>query len=407
MYQNGRLRTALRWSQGAGVNTVRKPSEAPKSNISDANKLGAESNLMRHKGYSVPFMDDIFGSSAIANVLSTLDIGRVQHVIELLQSVKSAEEAEAIEITITEDIYELGLVVPFQLTEWKDSLQRLPSVASNSETDLVRLLAFEMRKDHFMEGYLVRQIASGRLLCVLSRMLDLHLSASQSAPPWQAVILTAIDRISTDFDVGQLAYLSLTSKPEDVIRNALAWRIQQIIDAEDGKSYAVAREWERQGKRFDLAIVRGSATDGDFQSEVEALIEIKVCSGFDYLTEPPDHHREAYRADVEKLESAQVAVGSANLSTFFLVVNSNAMSEIDGTLGKVVKYSFRTNNAIAFAGGENIHSISNGRLERTLGDLFIGIVNKVHVDAGAFFGVHVLHDHILITNPAVKSNLVN
>ncbi len=362
---------------------------------------------MRHEGYSVPFMDHLFGSRAIANVLCTLDVGRVQHVIEMLSSVKSPEEAEAIEIRVTEDIYELGLVVPFEMTEWKDSLQCLPSVASNSETDLVRLLAFEMRKDHFMEGYLARQIASGRLLCVLSRILDLHLRASQSASPWQAVILTAIDRISSDFDIGQLAYLSLTSKPEDVIRNALAWRIQQIIDAENGRGYAVAREWERKGKRFDLALIRRSGTHGAFQSGVEALIEIKVCSGFDYLTDPPAHHRRTYRADVEKLENAQAGIGSANFPTYFLVANSNAMSEIDDTLGKVVKYSSRNNNAIAFAGGESIHSISNGQLERTLEDLFIGTVNKVHVDAGAFFGVHVLHEHILITNPAVKSKLEN
>lgn len=99
--------------------------------------------------------------------------------------------------------------------------------------------------------------------------------------------LKDIIKKSTDlFGKDELAYLSLTSKNESVIRDKIAYRLYLDLD-----KYEVAREH----KRIDLAILEGS--------KIKDIIELKSMFTFDSISNPKnkilfENKCEEYIADI-------------------------------------------------------------------------------------------------------------
>lgn len=78
-------------------------------------------------------------------------------------------------------------------------------------------------------------------------------------------------------NIGKLAYLSLTGKPEGPIRDRVAWLFQKEFD-QNGESLISAREY----KRYDLAILQLSEQPGGNEHQVKHIFEFKVGSAANF-----------------------------------------------------------------------------------------------------------------------------
>ena len=72
-------------------------------------------------------------------------------------------------------------------------------------------------------------------------------------------------------NIGKLAYLSLTSKPEGPIRDRVAWLFQKKF-IEEGDNLYSSREY----KRYDLAILKPKDDPNNKEVEVKHIYEFKV-----------------------------------------------------------------------------------------------------------------------------------
>lgn len=114
-------------------------------------------------------------------------------------------------------------------------------------------------------------------------------------------VLKGLEIPKTGFKPGELAYLTLTSKPELPIRDRLAFELQKMLDQ---KVYSVAREFPHKGKRIDIAILeRGKA---------KSFIQIKVSSffNFDWAVYPKQERKieDAIKSDIKKCKASSAEV---------------------------------------------------------------------------------------------------
>jgi len=91
------------------------------------------------------------------------------------------------------------------------------------------------------------------------------------------IIEDALNTIGTEFKTkakrDQLAYFAINSKPENMFRDWLAWRLYRKLRR---KQLIVVREWTGEGKgrkAIDIAVV-------SFDARPQALIQLKVTSSF-------------------------------------------------------------------------------------------------------------------------------
>ena len=96
----------------------------------------------------------------------------------------------------------------------------------------------------------------------------------------------ALSNVGRDFEEDQLAFLTLTSKPELQIRDALAWRLHRALP-----DLIVSREW----RRTDLAVL-------DRAGNPLMLLEAKAMATFDQVNpKKMDGEFDSYfRSDYEK-----------------------------------------------------------------------------------------------------------
>jgi hypothetical protein len=168
-------------------------------------------------------------------------------------------------------------------------------------------------------------------------------------------IMNAMGRLG--FEPNELAYLTLTSKPEGPVRDRVGWALMKAGLATD-------REWG--GTRRDLAIWKGPDRTGD----PAAVIEAKACHTFDLCANRPWLPSELAK-DVTKSQSL-----SATVQVFLLVI----VTHLEWGSGQAgIKYARRADpNEAANAAAKLLEAY--------------GKTSRVPIGEGAHFGVHAKVD---------------
>lgn len=136
----------------------------------------------------------------------------------------------------------------------------------------------------------------------------------------------AIESAASDIGPDRLAFLTLTSKPELQIRDALAWQLHQEHVG------IVAREW----RRTDLAIL-------DTQGKPLVLLEAKVMATFDAVSESV---RERFLGYLSSDHSKASRLANTGTRIYLLLIVTHTADPIPEPLMRVVKYSSRINSSL-------------------------------------------------------------
>ena len=137
------------------------------------------------------------------------------------------------------------------------------------------------------------------------------------------------NEVSQKFEQNELAYLSLTSKIEAVLRDKIAFNLHRFYR----EGYIVAREW----KRCDLAIL-------DIKSKNPILlIEFKACYSFDLITEKVSNkYFNAIIKDYNKVENLKSS-DTRVLNILFITCPQNI---IEDEYKSIIKYNTGINKAL-------------------------------------------------------------
>jgi hypothetical protein len=143
-----------------------------------------------------------------------------------------------------------------------------------------------------------------------------------------------------------LAYLCLTSKPEHLIRDAMAASLEAVI-GRASPGVAVAREWTNADRsRCDLAVVALPGPDG--LPTPLSLSELKVYGLYEQLEGMKSHHAEAMRQDIWKLRRqliADRAAGRQQLVAHFILCHMTFRDQVPAELVPAVKYATKSNKS--------------------------------------------------------------
>ena len=150
-----------------------------------------------------------------------------------------------------------------------------------------------------------------------------------------------------------LAYLCLTSKPELLIRDALAAALEAKLDR-SSSNVMVAREWTNPDRsRCDLAIISPEGPGGE--PTPLSLSELKVFGLFEQLEGVKDHHADAMRSDLWKLRRqvvAERAAGRNQLVAHFVLCHMTFRDQIPKELIPAVKYASKSNRSSVWRDGD-------------------------------------------------------
>jgi hypothetical protein len=199
----------------------------------------------------------------------------------------------------------------------------------------------------------------------------------------RSAIESGLASASAAFHSNDLAYLALTSKVENPLRDALALDLHASLGQTE---FLVAREWKKQGvpSRTDIAILAGDSP--------AALIECKASGSYDAFGKPKPYPMTDVVKDIEKAHSAS----DPNTEIFVLLFVTHADRIVEERLYNVVKYWGRINRSIENRGSAS--AVRNGAQTRYSeafsGDAF-GPVTTGEIDAGEAFGIPVTIDYWL------------
>jgi hypothetical protein len=195
------------------------------------------------------------------------------------------------------------------------------------------------------------------------------------------VLHEEIERLPELFEVGELAYLALTSKVELPIRDRLAFALYKRLDQR-----LVAREW----KRVDLAVL---APDG---STPELLLEAKALYTFDLIGEAVwvDRYPKKVREDIAALRNRSDLVEWTQL--FALVLATHPLSQAGPELRHVAKYSRGVGKAIeALGDAEGVLRGADAAIRAGLPEAS-DVVCTGEIPAGSAYGIEIAVPYWLI-----------
>jgi len=207
----------------------------------------------------------------------------------------------------------------------------------------------------------------------------------------------------------ELAYLSLTSKPEEALRNSMAWAI-----ARSNENLVVAREWSPgqslghfSSPRFDLAALERRFVNESSTLNPSFAAEFKVYGFLQQTEEIPGHHREAMARDILKLlelNATQRSAGNQQFVSYFVVVHQTLRNPIPEVLNRVVKYSSLINAKMSSysEGLEAARDTANQRVSEWLAkDLGLQVPGQgwLRLDAGQYLGIGVNLDFLICQVP--------
>ncbi|MCC6140184.1 MAG: hypothetical protein IT389_06155 [Nitrospira sp.] len=171
---------------------------------------------------------------------------------------------------------------------------------------------------------------------------------------------------------GELAYLALTSKPEFVIRDRLAW---ELHNKQLPPEFIVAREW----KRIDIAILRKQD-----KPTPASLIQLKTWSLFTFIDEAQKHFLEVCK-DIDKCEKK-----GKECLVYALVLATHIGARLpDKRYDGVVKYRRGWGKAIKDHGSSE--KVKAQAIESTIAALknFKLYAERGEIEAGKAFGAKV------------------
>lgn len=194
--------------------------------------------------------------------------------------------------------------------------------------------------------------------------------AERNNVEYQSLLLDILNQLSTNFEMDELAYLALTSKPEFVIRDAIAFQLYRQLKPQ---GLLVAREWWHS----DIAILENDTP--------VAIIELKSMYTFDASKAG---YQRAVVADIEK------ARGVANEGTqvFALLLVTHPSGVVDTKFSNVVKYINPLNKAYTMSTSDALRENASNVLPNWCSE---GVATTGFINGGFAFGVQVYVDFFL------------
>ena len=194
--------------------------------------------------------------------------------------------------------------------------------------------------------------------------------AERNNVEYQPLLLDTLNQLSAKFEPDELAYLALTSKPEFVIRDAIAFQLYRQLNPQ---GLLVAREW----RRSDIAILENDAP--------VAIVELKSMYTFDTSKAS---YQQAVVADIEK------ARGVANQETqvFALLLVTHPSGVVDMKFSNVVKYIDALNKAYTISTSDALRENAADVLPNWCSE---GVATTGSINGGFAFGVQVYVDFFL------------
>ena len=182
------------------------------------------------------------------------------------------------------------------------------------------------------------------------------------------MLTEALRYLGDEFKPNRLAYLSLMTKNEREMCNALAWALNEKF-ADDADTWVI-REW----KRRDIAVLR--------RHNPVALIEAKAAMAFNLVeTKSPLYPSKEVLADIEKLRKVAPKCKACYVLPFFTYLHQIPRHEFDGAMPYIS--GIRKHGIIdkaELAGGFE-------RFRKAVGGL--SVVAKGEIPAGNAFDVDV------------------
>ena len=187
-------------------------------------------------------------------------------------------------------------------------------------------------------------------------------------------LTVSLRHLADEFEADELAYLSLTSKNERELCNALAWRLQKSF--RDCAETQVVREW----KRHDISVLYGNSP--------VALIEAKAAMSFDLMEKKLYPHNEVLD-DIEKLRQVDFH-GERFVLPFFTHYRQVPQREYEANKVITYAYGMRKHGVI------ETQTVCQGlqRFRKATGDL--PVVAQGEVPAGKAFGIDVSVFYLLL-----------
>lgn len=194
--------------------------------------------------------------------------------------------------------------------------------------------------------------------------------AEKNTLEYQPLLLNILNALATNFEPDELAYLALTSKPEFVIRDAIAFQLYRQLNP---KGLLIAREW----RHSDIAILENDAP--------AAIVELKSMYTFDATKAG---YQRAVVADIQK------ARGVANEQTqvFALLLVTHPSRVVDMKFSNVVKYIDALNKAYTISTSDVLRENAASILPNWCSE---GVATTGSINSGSAFGVQVYVDFFL------------
>jgi len=160
-----------------------------------------------------------------------------------------------------------------------------------------------------------------------------------------------VDKLSSDD--GRLAYLSLTSKPEGLIRDEFAWLLQKDLKEDDNNNLISTREYSR----YDLAVLETSSDSDPNPKEpnsIKYIFEFKACVAGDFKEglKAADGFITSITKDFKKAFKAEEQLSKDQVTSLLIAVeaipkeDSNDEWKIADNQRPFVKYAARHNSLL-------------------------------------------------------------
>jgi hypothetical protein len=182
------------------------------------------------------------------------------------------------------------------------------------------------------------------------------------------LLRAAVAEAAISFDTDELAYLALTSKPEQHFRDRIAFCLYKRLKDDP---VLVCREWNR----VDLAVL----ATGDQTPNV--LLELKWMYSMDAWADRDDYHRAVLEDEAKALRLA-----TSGTSVYTLLLATHPLSKIHSQYWPAMKYASNVNRFLLLAGSaENIANAACQAANKLFGTH--RICASGHIEGGVAYGV--------------------
>ena len=195
------------------------------------------------------------------------------------------------------------------------------------------------------------------------------------------IVHRSLQQFTSAFEKDELAYLALTSKPEFVVRDHIAWKLhQQLPDPRTS-----AREWRPSGRseswRADLAVL----DIGEEETRPELLLEVKSCYSFDAIKSEKARERFPIKAVSDDIDKS-FAYAEEDTAVLALLIVVHPRSSIDTRMLPAIKYGSHINSCLRKSGEREVEKQATEFLNHRLPKL-APIIGHGKLASGTAFNI--------------------